>query len=177
LMEEQTKNSPPPMNQEEIKTLEAILLEALTHLENLHLPDTLGHLDFNPGNILVSGHRVVFLDWSAAGVGCPFVTIEYLLERLCRLRPSLQASWRNEVLSAYLQRYRFFLQPQELAAALATTPLIAVFAYAVASGAWSAPGRRRDPETAAHLRSLTRRMYREAQLWIRSSGSLCRRLG
>lgn len=179
LMDEQTKNSPPPMNQEEINTLETILLEALTHLENLHLPDTLGHLDFNPGNILVNGHRVVFLDWAAAGVGCPFITIEYLLERLCRLRPLLQASWRNEVLSAYLHRYRFLLRPQELAAALTATPLIAVFAYAVASGAWRDPGRRRDPETAAHLRSLTRRMHREAQLWISSSGSrsLCRRLG
>lgn len=177
LMDEQTKNCPPRMNQEEIKTLEAILLEALTHLENLHLPDALGHLDFNPGNILVNGHRVVFLDWSAAGVGCPLLTIEYLLERLCRIRPSFRASWRNEVLSAYLQRYHFLLRPQELAAALAATPLIAVFAYAVASGTWSDPGRRRDPETAAHFRSLTRRMHREAQLWIRSSGSLCGRLG
>ena len=177
LMEEQTKNSPPRMNQEEIKALEAVLLEVLTHLENLHLPDTLGHLDFNPGNILVNGHHVVFLDWSAAGVGCPLITIEYLLERLCRLRPSLQATWRDEVLSAYLQRYGFLLRPQELVTALATTPLIAVFAYAVASGAWSDPGRRRDRETAAHLRSLTRRMHREAQLWIRSSGSLCGRLG
>ena len=171
LMEEQKKNCPPRMNAEEIQTLEKILFEALTHLENLHLSDTLGHLDFNPGNILVNGHRVVFLDWSAAGVGCPFVTIEYLLERLRRLRPSLQTAWRNEVLSSYLRRYGFLFRPQELAVALTTTPLIAVFAYALASGAWSDPGRRQDPETAAHLRSLTRRMHHEAQLWISLTGS------
>lgn len=170
LMDGQTTDNPPRMNQHELKTLENVLFESLTDLGDLHLPDTLGHLDFNPGNILVNGSDVVFLDWSAACVGCPFLTTEYLLERLRRLQPFLQ-TWRNEVLSAYLERYRFLVRPQELAAGLATTPLLAVFAYALAGGAWKNPARRHDPPTAAHLRSLTRRMNAEAALWFRSSGS------
>ena len=158
------------MNDQELEALESALFAALTHLESLDLPDTLSHLDFHPGNILVGGKGVVFLDWSAAGVGCPLITIEFLIERLRRVHPSLE-SWRNAVLSAYLERYRFLLRPRYLAAALATTPLVAAFAYAVASGAWSDPVRRRNPHTAAHLRSLTRRMNQEAQLLACSPGS------
>jgi Phosphotransferase enzyme family len=178
LMEVQPKNFPPPMSQRELKTLENILFEAITLFENLRLPDALTHLDFNPGNVLVSGRRVVFLDWSAAGVGCPLVTIEYLLERLRRIHPSFE-TWRNEVLSAYLERCGFLIRPKDLAAALTTTPLMAVFAYALASAAWSDPARRRDPRTAAHLRSLTRRLNQEANVWVHSLGSrsLCRQLG
>jgi hypothetical protein len=170
LMREQERTCPPPMNEQELEALEETLFAALTHLESLHLPDTLGHLDFHPGNILVGRNGVVFLDWSAAGVGCPLITLEFLMERLRRVHPTLEA-WRNAVLSAYLERYRFLVRPQDLRAALRTTPLVAAFAYAVASGAWSDPVRRHDPTTAAHLRSLTRRMNQEARLWARSPGS------
>jgi hypothetical protein len=41
-------------------------------------------------------------------------------------------------------------------------PLLAAFAYAVGAGAWMQPERLRDPKTAGYLRSLVRRMNREA---------------
>ena len=48
------------------------------------MPDTLGHLDFNPGNILCSANQCVFLDWAEAYVGPTFLTFQYLIEHLGR---------------------------------------------------------------------------------------------
>ena len=41
-------------------------------------------------------------------------------------------------------------------------PLLAVFAYAVGTGAWMQPVRLSDPKVAGYLRSLVRRMNHEA---------------
>ena len=170
LMEEQPKKIPPPMTRKDIKSLQNHVLEALAHLDKAALPNSLGHLDFNPGNILVNEGRVVFLDWSAGCVGCPLWTLEYLLERLRRFHPT-DDRWRTEVLSAYLDPWRCLVRPDELKLALTTAPLLAVFAYAVASGTWRDPQRLQDPEIAGHLRSLTRRMNREAAGWLDSMNS------
>ena len=177
LMEEQTSQCSPPLHRQEIRTLGDLLLDALAHLGDVDLPNTLGHLDFNPGNILVKGERIVFLDWSAACVGCPLFTMEYLLERLRRLHPS-RPTWTDQVLAAYVDPWLSLVPPSDIKSALAVTPLLAVLAYALAGGAWNDPQRRREPETAAHLRSLTRRMNREAALWVQSTGhrSICRQL-
>jgi hypothetical protein len=170
LMEEQPKKIPPPMIRKDIKSLQNLVFEALAHLDKAALPSTLGHLDFNPGNILVNQGRVLFLDWSAGCVGCPLWTLEYLLERLRRFHPS-NDRWRSEVLSAYLDQWRCLVRSDELKVALTTTPLLAAFAYAVASGAWRDPQRLQEPEVAGHLRSLTRRMNREAVAWLDSMNS------
>jgi hypothetical protein len=171
LMATQTKELPAPMSRTDIHILKAIVFEALAQLGRVSVPNSLGHLDFNPGNILVGSDRVIFLDWAAACVGCPLITLEYLLERLRRIHRSPER-WIAEVRSAYLNRWRPFVEPDELASAGKTTPLVAVFAYAVGSGAWRDPKRLRDPDTAAHLRGLTRRMNREAAGWLESVGSM-----
>ena len=49
-----------------------------------------------------------------------------------------------------------------VAEAMVRAPPLAVFAYAIRSGAWRQPGRLSDPEAAGYLRSLVRRMSREA---------------
>ena len=46
--------------------------------------------------------------------------------------------------------------------ALSLTPLLAVFAYAAGSEVWRDEERMQDPATAGYLRSLARRMHREA---------------
>jgi hypothetical protein len=172
LMAEQTGTSPAPLTRSELKTVENILFDAISSIEKLDVPATLGHLDFNPGNIIVRPDRIVFLDWAAACVGSPFLTFEYLLERLRRLRADDQ--WlRTQVFSAYVERWRL-VHPDHLAPALAAAPLLAVFVYAAASDAWRHPIRLRDPVTRGHLRSLTRRIKREAERWVSNavSGSI-----
>jgi hypothetical protein len=162
LMEQQRKVSPAPLSYQELMELAGPLREALAILEDSGIPNALGHLDFNPGNILVSLNRCVFLDWAEACVGHPFLTFEYLLENLRRLRPFDQ-SWQTKLLSAYMDQWRFFVEPEALVEAIATTPLLAVFVYALSGESWRDPARLRDSSAASHLRSLVRRMKREAQ--------------
>jgi Phosphotransferase enzyme family len=165
LMEKQKTASPPPLTSRQLASLESIVLEAISSTEELEVPSTLGHLDFNLGNIVVGPSRVMFLDWAAASVGHPFSTLEYLLEGLRSLRPS-DRSLHAEVSSAYIRKWRSLVGTEQLAAALATAPLLAAFTYASAEGAWRNPSQLRDPARTGHLRSLTRRMHREAETWI-----------
>src|SRR5262249_1784741 len=72
----QEKMQPAPLCPTELSQLGEWLKEALTEWTALPVPDTLGHLDFNPGNVLCSSERCIFLDWAEAYVGPPFMTIE-----------------------------------------------------------------------------------------------------
>jgi phosphotransferase family enzyme len=51
------------------------LLDAVTRVEQLGLPDVLVHGDFHPGNVRVAGDRVVIFDWSDAAISKPFVDV------------------------------------------------------------------------------------------------------
>ena len=164
LMDEQTKIHPAPLARTELKSLETILLDAIASVEALDVPPALVHLDFNPGNILTSPGRIVFLDWAAAAIGNPLFTFEYLLEQLRTLHPADRAL-QSEVSSAYMRRWRAFIGANDLARALSAAPLLAAFSYATSGGDWRDPARRSSPAAAGHLRSLTRRMKREADLW------------
>jgi hypothetical protein len=106
----------------------------------------------------------VFLDWAAAAIGNPLFTFEYLLEQLRTLHPADRAL-QSDVSSAYTRRWRAFFGDDDLARALSAAPLLAAFSYATSGGDWRDPARRSSPAAAGHLRSLTRRMKREADLW------------
>jgi Ser/Thr protein kinase RdoA (MazF antagonist) len=137
------------------------LADACELLESFHLPDTLGHVDFNPGNILVSADSCIFLDWAEGCVSNPFLTFEYLRQHI--ERSSLQGPAAGaQITAAYLRPWQAFFSPEELRRAMAVAPLIAVFAYAVACDRWRSPETLRDGAAAGYLRSLTRRMYRES---------------
>jgi len=157
-MAAQEKPSPAPLARSELASLREGLAEACELLESFHLPDTLGHIDLNPGNILVSAESCAFLDWAEGCVSNPFLTFEYLRQHA--ERSSLEGpAARGSLLPT--SSLAGFLLPEGLRRAMAIAPLVAVFAYAVASDRW------RSPETYATrscvlLRSLTRRMYRES---------------
>ena len=160
-MAAQEKPSPAPLAKSELASLRAGLREACELLESFRLPDTLGHMDCNPGNILVSADRCVFLDWAEGCVSNPFLTFEYLRQHM--ERSSLEGPAAGaRIAAAYLRPWRAFFSPEELRRAVAIAPLVAVFAYAVASGRWRSPETLRDAPAAGYLRSLTRRMYRES---------------
>lgn len=161
LMALQEKHSPPPLTYSELESLGARLREAFLLLQDLGFPDTLGHLDVNPGNIVVSPARCVFLDWAEACVTNPLVTFEYFREHARRnLTRSATASVR--VATAYLRPWISLLSSANLARAFTVSPLIAVFIYAVTSSGWQSPETLRSPARSGYLRSLTRRMHFEA---------------
>ncbi len=164
LMDEQTKTSPAPLTRAELQSLGGILLDAISSVDALDFPSVLGHLDFNLGNILACPGRIVFLDWAAAAIGNPLFTFEYLLEQQRTVRP-MDHALQTELCSAYARNWLSFVDADDFALALAAAPLLAAFGYATSGGAWCDPARRSSPATAGHLRSMTRRMKREAGLW------------
>jgi hypothetical protein len=159
LMAAQEMTIPVALVESELAILAERLKESCTLLESCRLPDSLGHLDFNPGNILMSEGRCVFIDWAEGCVTNPFVTFEYLLEHMTRSRIE-EPGLRERVATAYLGLWMSLCSLDALRQAFAVSSVVAVFAYAVANDSWRSPIR--DAKHAAYFRSLTRRMYREA---------------
>jgi len=168
LMEQQTKVSPAPLGRKELAVLGTQLKDVLSAYSNLDIRNTLGHLDFNPGNIIASQGHCVFLDWAEACVGPPFLTVQFLIERLRRLRRA-DESWELRLLSAYSENWRSLVGNREITEALAVAPLLAAFTYTASAGTWRDASRLNDPDIARHFRSLTRRIKHEADRWSDSA--------
>lgn len=167
LMQRQSKTPPVVLTRQDLSTLSRTIKEACARLQTLGVPDSLGHCDFNPGNIVVAEDGCVFLDWAEAHVGFPFMTFEYLLAHLHRDQPE-RASWADPIRQAYADEWETVISADKLLEALRIAPLLAVLVYALNRDAWRDPGRLQEPNFARHMRSLSRRMHREAQALIDS---------
>jgi hypothetical protein len=165
LMEEQPKVPPPTLSRRELSLLNQRIKDSLTLLEDLRIPNTLGHLDLNPWNIVVSADGGIFLDWAEAYLGHPFFCVEYALEHF-RREICADAVLESELVNAYKAPWCQLLSGDLTSEALALTPLAAVFAYAAGTSAWKDEEGLRDPRMGAYLRSLARRMNREAIQFI-----------
>ncbi|MCI0724260.1 MAG: phosphotransferase, partial [Acidobacteria bacterium] len=163
LMKEQRKIPPPTLSREELSELSATLKQALQCLAALRMSDTLGHSDFNPGNIIVGRERCVFIDWAEAHVGHPFLTFEYFLAHLRKDYPHL-VPFESDFRSAYSDTWNSIASPEQVAESFPFSPLVAVYAYAVSAGVWRDAERLKVPGIQGYLRSLTRRMKQEADL-------------
>ncbi|MGB8062256.1 MAG: phosphotransferase [Candidatus Sulfotelmatobacter sp.] len=161
LMEKQTKVPPPALSSSELMLLGEQIEEAFSLSADLRIPDALGHLDLNPGNVIVSDGRSVFLDWAEAYVGNPLFSLQYFVEHFRRMA-GVDATAESGLTSSYSEEWQSLVSPENLVGALAFAPVLAVFAYAAATDAWGDHARLQDPKVAGCLRSLTRRMHREA---------------
>ena len=160
LMEAQQKLVPAPLTSSDLGVLGNYLKQAFSSLQELGVPDTLGHLDPNPANVIVSGTRSVFLDWAEGCVTNPFLTFEYFREHFLRNcteeKPAVQAFE-----AAYARPWKKYFSAHAVTKALVLSPLLAVFAYAVCNDTWLRPEMLLVPTVASYFRSLTRRMNRE----------------
>jgi len=160
LMEEQPRTPPRSLGRDELRVLAREMKESLSEVNEIGIPDTLGSLDFNPGNILCSVDQCVFLDWAEAYVGFPFFTFEYLRRHLTRRLPE-HAGLDLQVAQDYQTEWQSLLAPQEVAAALDKSAFLGVVAYSLGMETWRNPELLRHPKTAGYLRSLARRMFFE----------------
>ena len=160
-MAAQQKRPPLPLTIRELDFLGERLQESISALQDFGFPETLGHMDCNPRNILISPARCVFLDWAEACVTHPFTTFQYLAEHL-RRSGIADAGGSNRVAAAYLRPWHSFLSSEDLTRTMAVSPLVAVFSYAVAANAWRSPDALHNSLEAGFLRSLARRMHSEA---------------
>lgn len=160
-MRVQQKASPAPLTNSELELLGEGLKEAFSLFESFDLPDTLGHLDCNPGNIMVSPSGCTFLDWAEACVTNPVITFEYLrrhMERSGIKEPAAEA----RITDVYLRPWVSLVSLDDLGRAIAAVPPIAVFIHAVAGDSWRTLDPVANPALAGYFRGLTRRMYRDA---------------
>jgi hypothetical protein len=160
LMEQQTKATPRALSRQELAFLGEHIQNSLRLLTMSDIPDVLGSLDFNPGNIIASKNGCKFLDWAEAYVGHPFFTFAYLLEHF-RRAVAVDPKLEQQLTGSYTAQWEQLLPPAVIAESLTVAPLLAVFAYASGCGLCNQE-RLRDPENAGYLRALTRRMKREA---------------
>ncbi len=161
LMDEQTKATPPPLRSSDVRELRLRVTEALQQLESIAIPDTLNHFDLNPANGIVSPRGCKFLDWAEAAVGNPFFSFEYLRQHVRRAfngEPQAETKLRE----AYLNVWRRTLPIPAIDRVVALMPLVAPFAYAATSLDWNSSRGNANREAAGFLRSLARRMHREA---------------
>ena len=161
LMKHQTKTPPSILTSEQLLTVNNKLKDVLQVLSASGIPDALNHLDFNPGNILVSDRNFTLIDWAEGAVGHPFITFQYLREHFTRHNPESRRRL-TELTSSYAERWDGFGSSLAISRCLYFSPLVAVFACAVSSRTWRDPARLANPETAGYFRGLARRMKREA---------------
>jgi hypothetical protein len=162
VMELQTKTLPPPLSRAQLRGLATRVGGALNVLEEKGNRETLGHMDFNPGNIVCSAAGTVFLDWAEAFVGHPFLTFEYMREHL-RRKFGHDESLEARVAASYTSMWRTLASEESVRFGFKVAPLAAVFACAVGNDLWRDPRKLQEPGTAGYLRSLTRRMERETR--------------
>jgi len=160
LMERQTKTRSLPLTAQELSTLASNVKLLLASLAELGIPDTLGHSDFNPGNILLAYDRYVFTDWAEGSVGHPFLTFEYFLAHLRKSFPAL-AGRADEFREAYSKEWLPTVPAAGIVRGLQIMAAIAPYAYALSGDAWRDPSRLNVPPVPALLRSLARKMNQE----------------
>ena len=158
LMNEQEKKTPAPLKSQQLDLIESQLTEAISQFTQIGLPDALTHIDFNPGNILLSTERCSFLDWAEGGVSSPLVTFEFLREHFSRRNIGSERRLRE----AYLRPWMSLLSEKQIVTGMKFSPLVAVFAYAAQDLNWETDEVHQIEHHAAYYRALTRRMYLEA---------------
>ncbi len=154
---------------EEIEDIKNAVLDYLTNLAAVGLPNTVGHMDLNPANIFPTETGCVFLDWAEGYLGNPLFSFEYLLQHFRRaVSPGAQEETRFR--EAYLLQWREVVSPVGLHTAISSAPLVALFSYAATL--WS-DSTKRNPNLAGekYLASLVRKMKRVAAI-SRSEGVL-----
>jgi Phosphotransferase enzyme family len=160
LMQAQEKASPAPLTKVELASLRDQLGQACQRLKDLGTPESIGRLDLNPGNIVVSRDRVVFLDWAETYWGHPFFSFAYFLEHF--RRQARDVTFEAALQSSYAEPWRAVCAAEKISEALVIAPLVAAFAYTAATRSWEQQTLQ-YPRVAGHLRSMTRRMHREAK--------------
>ena len=163
VMEIQEKPSPRRLKAEEVRLVEQRVVEALLQMQGAEVPDTVNHLDLNPGNVFVDSSKSTFLDWAEAAVGNPFFSPEYLRQHFVKAICSGEEK-EQSLMQSYVNRWSSILSRKAIETTLRVAPLTAIYAFAASALPWQDPNLYRRHDIAAYFRSLVRRMFRESEL-------------
>jgi hypothetical protein len=159
LIDRQQAAAPAPLSAEELQELELGIREALLDLPAQGIPDTIGHLDLNPDNIIGFSDRTVFLDWAEGCVGHPFLSFSYLLEFFSKRFPG-DIRAKLLLIRSYAEPWQASGIVRKPAPSLTMCTLLAVFAHAISTDLWRDSQQIQKPGFASYYRSVVRRMKR-----------------
>jgi hypothetical protein len=150
----------PDFSVEDLRLMEARMPQLLDRAGNSRVPDALGHLDLNAGNVVVSPEQCVYLDWAEAYVGPPFLTLDYLLQNF---RRAFGRASQHElsVVQTYLTVWERIIPLSGIDELWELTPALAVFAYAQRCLLAAEPYGLGVSRSTNYLRALLRRLRNE----------------
>lgn len=161
-MEHQTSTKVPRLPEPRLIELGAIMHAACSAMRYLNIPDSILHDDLNTGNILFDGSQCVFIDWSEAYVGNPFL----IFQQLCALMTSCENTALPSVQhlrAVYKNQWRSFLTDKQMNRVFTLTPILAVLSRLYERGSWLSSPEWDDLPTHGYRRSLARYMDRAAR--------------
>lgn len=161
VMARQTSTKVRPLTNKQLMELGHLLEHACAAMETLGVPDTLIHNDINPGNILVDGTRAVFIDWSEAGIGSPFLTFQHLWVHASEAEET--HTWASQLKNVYRRHWLAFLKEFQIERALALSPPLAIASYLLGRDPSFIAASRGDATVQSYARSLGRHMDRLAR--------------
>jgi hypothetical protein len=156
---EETSHETPGLCADDLIAIAVRGREFLNFLGALDIPDAVGHLDLNAGNVIVAPGHCAFLDWAEGYIGFPFLTFEYLLQAF-RRKIGRDSPDESGVVEAYLAAWEHSLSRALVREAWAFTPFLALLAYTLRSIAASEPYLGGTPSLANYVRSLARKLKR-----------------
>lgn len=151
----QKTSQPAPLRRAELAELEDDVRRSLSELQAEGWPDTLGHLDLNPDNLIVLPEKTVFLDWAEASVGHPFFSLAYLLEHF---RSRFQSDGHAQLVRAYAEGWHGETRCRNIERSIGRAMFLAIFAHAVSTDAWQKDSSLSALPFEGYYRSLARRM-------------------
>ncbi len=157
-MARQTSTKVLPVPPSQLERLCLLLDRAAQNIEALAVPDTVIHNDMNLGNILINNSNAVFIDWSTACVGNPFLTFHHLQayaaesEQFCRWMPRLR--------QIYAKRWNGIIQKEKIARVIALSGPLAIASYIIGRDPSLSSSSISPDHVESYTRSLTRTMNR-----------------
>jgi thiamine kinase-like enzyme len=158
----QTSAKVPKLSTSRLREIEIALDRACSMQHELGIPDSIGHGDINPGNILYDGNRYVFTDWCEANVGNPFITLEQM--RVHAIRRSQEPElWSRTLRGEYKACWKDLLTERQIDRGLQLAPLLSILSSLDESSKWLTSPKRYDPQRLIYSRSLARHIDRVVQ--------------
>lgn len=160
-MGQQTSTKVLPLQAPRLAEIGVIVEQACIKMQGLGIPDSLVNGDINLDNILCDDSRITLIDWSEAGIGNPFLTLQQLIQHV--VRDGERLNWVLDLRDAYKNKWLTVLTESQIDRAFILMPLLTSLSYLYGRGDWLTSSSKVAPNFQSFARTLARYMDRAAR--------------
>lgn len=169
LIEVSTMQEPtrPALSVARLNEWEQALEQACLSQRDTGTPDSLMHGDLNLGNILYDGTRCLFIDWSEAYVGSPFISLEQICVHITGRGVLSDNSQVRVLKEEYKSRWRKLLPESRIERGLTLGSLLSVLSALYGDGRWLESCDRYEPwrvKTAGYMMRRIERLLEDPRV-------------